>query len=267
MKILITFFCSCFCSLLVFADPIEHLTYSQATGLARKLKQDRFFVKHCDCCEESSAILIEVAEAEVIPCWYSEGMYSVEVTGTSIIGFSAGFGPRLFTEATLEDPFKGILSLNYSWGLADETGKLLPFGFITDYWTEHQCTGFLVLPSISRDDQLDIPANYSEWLNRRITGPLVLDFPGKGGIFRFKGTINKKYPITMDLDISPYGDIYGSYQYDKVGTSIELEGGFNEFGGFSLSERVENETTGYFYGSHFDPKTLTGTWESADGNK
>ncbi|MEO1438374.1 MAG: hypothetical protein AAFV80_22725, partial [Bacteroidota bacterium] len=88
-----------------------------------------------------------------------------------------------------------------------------------------------------------------------------------GGIFRFKGTINKKYPITMDLDVSPYGEMYGIYYYDNVGKEIQLDGEFNEFGGFTLEERVDGEITGTFSGTHFNPQKLRGTWESLDGNK
>lgn len=251
----------------LMADPIEHMTKSQATELAQKIQNDQFFLDYCDCCDSAEARFVQVASAEVIPCSYYENMYSVEVRGTSIVTFSTGAGVLMLPSEVFQDPFKEVISLNYSWGLSDEQGKMMPLGFLTNYWTEHTCIPFKVLPDPQKYEDHDFPKLYQNWFEEEVSNPFHSKYPRESAVVEFKGTINKKYPISMKVNVADYGDIYGSYQYDKVGKDIEISGSFNSYGGFEIAERVEGKVTGTFRGYSFDPKGIEGIWESNDGKK
>lgn len=86
--------------------------------------------------------------------------------------------------------------------------------------------------------------------------------------YHYKGTIDNKYPITMDISI--YGEsMYGFYYYDKVGTPISLNGIVNDDNTFSLEEETNKEDisiiTGYFKGKINNDNSLSGKW--LDKNK
>jgi Protein of unknown function (DUF3298) len=91
--------------------------------------------------------------------------------------------------------------------------------------------------------------------------------------FHFKGKIDNKYPITMDLYVR--GDaMSGKYYYDKVGQSISVSGVLNDDNTFELKEGLfieatENEgsyhkKTGLFKGKFEHDNSLSGTWMNPD---
>lgn len=89
--------------------------------------------------------------------------------------------------------------------------------------------------------------------------------------YHLKGSIDEKYPITMDLFFFN-GNLRGSYYYDKVGKSINLNGTLNDDNTFemteeSYSEEQGNIKTGTFKGKLNQDNSLTGTWQNADKTK
>ena len=91
--------------------------------------------------------------------------------------------------------------------------------------------------------------------------------------FHFKGKIDNKYPITMDLYVR--GDaMSGKYYYDKVGQSISVSGTLNDDNSFELNEGLFIEATedkesyfkktGLFNGKFGHDNYLNGTWLNSD---
>ncbi len=102
---------------------------------------------------------------------------------------------------------------------------------------------------------------------------LVLSFIANGQVksvykyYHYKGKINNKYPITMDIFFTPK-NVSGSYYYDKIGKRINLYGDINNNGYFELREsNSDYETTGYFKGKLNDDNSISGKWIDKDKTK
>lgn len=94
--------------------------------------------------------------------------------------------------------------------------------------------------------------------------------------YHYKGKIDNKYPITMDLFVRDTL-MSGFYYYDKVGQQISVEGILNDDNSFELNEGVfieatKNEDsyykkTGLFRGKFGHDNSLNGTWLNSDETK
>ncbi len=85
--------------------------------------------------------------------------------------------------------------------------------------------------------------------------------------YHYKGKINNKYPITMDIFFTPE-NVSGSYYYDKIGKRIRLYGDVDKNGFFELTEsNSDYNTTGYFEGKLNDDNSISGKWLNKDKTK
>ena len=84
--------------------------------------------------------------------------------------------------------------------------------------------------------------------------------------YHYKGFINGKIPITMDLRIDKKHNVRGFYYYDRIGQKIYLEGKMDKNNFIKLTETTNFDTTGYFEGIKKD-SVFQGTWYNASKTK
>jgi hypothetical protein len=89
-------FLTCFllsCSFLALADPHDCMSKAEAETLSKKILK-QYIIDYCDCCDSvnpdanvltTSAKLLWVTSAQVVPCSYDETRYSVKI-GYSFVG-------------------------------------------------------------------------------------------------------------------------------------------------------------------------------------
>jgi hypothetical protein len=82
----------------------------------------------------------------------------------------------------------------------------------------------------------------------------------------YKGTINGKYAITLDLNKFK-DELGGSYKYEGKNTSLVLSGRMDDTGSFTFNEYTSNgKATGTFEGK-LKGEELSGTWYNSDRTK
>lgn len=88
-----------------------------------------------------------------------------------------------------------------------------------------------------------------------IAGDLIVD----NFVANYKGTINNKYPISLEF-IKFTSSVGGSYQYEGKNASLKLKGSMEDTGEIRMSEvNSEGEETGFFEGKMVGEQ-ITGTW-------
>ncbi len=88
-----------------------------------------------------------------------------------------------------------------------------------------------------------------------------------GDRYTLKGTINEKYPITMNITIADDDTVTGKYYYDEHKIDIVLTGNSTKTG-LILEEIVDGKMTGEFIGS-FDKDSIVyrGNWVNTSTKK
>ncbi len=81
----------------------------------------------------------------------------------------------------------------------------------------------------------------------------------------YAGKIAGKYAIKMDLWKNG-NELKGSYKYAGKTESLELKGAVEPSGEFTLTESVNEKTTGSFSGT-LSGDNISGEWSNPDGSK
>lgn len=88
------------CPFLAFADPHDCMTKEEAETLAKKIL-NQYIMDYCDCCDSvnpeansltTSAKLLLVTSAQIVPCSYDETRYAVKISYTFVGAFDVEKG-------------------------------------------------------------------------------------------------------------------------------------------------------------------------------
>ncbi len=82
----------------------------------------------------------------------------------------------------------------------------------------------------------------------------------------YKGFIDSKIPVSMDLKINKNDSLSGFYFYDNVGERIDLDGNIDNNNDIFLKETIDYDITGYFKGKR-KGGLLYGTWYNPNQTK
>jgi hypothetical protein len=83
----------------------------------------------------------------------------------------------------------------------------------------------------------------------------------------FKGAINNKYNISMEMTVKGSQDVTGTYYYESQKRIISINGDLKN-SGISLKETdMNNNITGIFNGKFVTKNRIEGKWSKPDGTK
>jgi hypothetical protein len=142
----------------VWADPHDCMTREEAETLAKKI-MNQYIIDYCDCCDSanpdtpklySSAKLLYIKEATIVPCSYDEGRFSVKIT----YNFGGAFdvekgilnGKNLAKAPSKDVPVAQYVSLNYHFYLKNGKPDRL-YGLLDQKPSYGTCDGLNRFPS------------------------------------------------------------------------------------------------------------------------
>lgn len=171
-KIFSTLVCVLFASW-AFADPHDCMSKEEAETLAKKIT-NQYIIDYCDCCDAvnpdapallTSAKLLYVQQATVVPCSYDEGRFSVKITYTYAGAYNVDKGilkGKNIAKAQ-EDAMKiqEAVSLNYHFYL--KNGKADRLYGLLGLKPEGTCDGLNRFPTAKETKD----KNYKAFLSKK----------------------------------------------------------------------------------------------------